>query len=147
MVLIGPARLRPPGSRTSQMNSKSELQDAFNPLWSQIVGIDDRRFRPYDAQTVTVNTTEPRHPITADLPDSWTIQDETYALADADPASGNTILLTTEHDPSMRTLAWTRTHGKARVLCLQNGHDDLAWSNPNLRSLILRGIHWCAGRL
>ncbi len=116
-------------------------------LWSRIVGIPDRHFRPHADQTVTVKTAEPRHPITADLPDAYTIEDETYTMADADPADGNTIVLITEHDPSMGTLAWTRTHGKARVFCLQSGHDDLAWSNPNLRTVVQRGIQWCANRI
>jgi type 1 glutamine amidotransferase len=85
-----------------------------------------------------------KHPITRGL-DSWTINDETYTMADA--GEGNEILLTTDHPKSMKTLAWTRACKKARVFCFQCGHDNAAWSNATFREVMKRGIQWCARRI
>ena len=49
----------------------------------------------------------------------WDIVDETYNIGDADEDSH--ILLTTDHPQSMKTIAWTRTFGKARVFCYRGG--------------------------
>jgi len=114
--------------------------------WHEIVGIDDRRFVFYFGQRIRVDVADTAHPITSGLT-SWEMPDETYAMADAEPANGNQILLTANHPRSMKTLAWTRLHGNSRVFCLQSGHDNLTWSDPNFRQLLQRGILWSAGRI
>jgi type 1 glutamine amidotransferase len=45
----------------------------------------------------------------------------------------------------MKTIAWTRTFGKARVFCYHTGHDNQAFTNP-VRTVVGRGIQWLAGR-
>lgn len=114
------------------------------PLWSEIVGIPDRRFGFYHDESIHVEVANPEHPITRGLA-PFDLVDETYTMQDAGP--GSDILLTTDHPRSMKTIGWTRQYKKARVFCLELGHDNAAYANPNLRTLISRGIAWCAHRL
>jgi len=53
-------------------------------------------------------------------------------------------LLTTDHHKCMRTVAWTHQVDQSRVFCLQSGHDDAAFSNPNFRKVVQCGIAWLA---
>ena len=114
------------------------------PRWSEICGIDDRRFGYHMNQSVPVQVADPDHPITAGLAD-WELPDETYTMSSAD--EGSRILLTTDHARSMRTLAWTRRFGKSRVFCFQSGHDNDAYADPGFRTVLHRGIRWAAGKL
>ena len=67
-------------------------------------------------------------------------------MPDADPARGNHLLLTTAHERSMRTLAWTRTFRGSRVCCWQSGHDYQAFDDPNFRHVMSRALRWLARR-
>ncbi len=111
--------------------------------WSDMTGIGDRRFQYYVDQDLSVRFSDGTHPITKGLA-SWDVHDETYAMADA--GAGSTILMTTEHPKSMRTIAWTRSYGKSRVFCFQCGHDHRAWEHPSFREILHRGILWAANR-
>ena len=115
------------------------------PLWRELSGMRTRGEMGSNAldQTVHIDVADTEHPITATL-DPWDIVDETYDIDDADEDSH--ILLTTDHPQSMKTIAWTRTFGKARVFCYQNGEDNQAYSNPGFRTVVERGIQWLAGR-
>ena len=114
------------------------------PLWSELVGIQDRSFGFFPGQTLRVEIANPDHPITEGL-ESWEILDETYTMDAA--GEGSEILLTTDHPKSARTIAWTRQYKKSRVFCLQLGHDNLAWVSPGFRTALARGIQWCAARI
>jgi hypothetical protein len=114
------------------------------PPWSRIVGIPDRSFEYHIGETVTCDVADAGHPITAGLA-SWTMIDETYSMADA--GEGSHVLITTEHSPSMRTIAWTRQRRRSRVFCYESGHDERAWSQANFREVLRRGILWAAGRM
>jgi len=115
-------------------------------LWTDVVGIPDRRFDYHLDQHLSCAVEPPDHPITREIGD-FTIDDETYTMASAEADQGNTVLLTTQHTPSMRTLAWTRTFGKSPVFCYQAGHNHQAYEHPQFRALVERGIQWCAGRI
>jgi type 1 glutamine amidotransferase len=120
------------------------------PEWaeySELVGIGDRSFDTDMGQNLPVDVATPDHPITRDLPSTWQIEDETYSMAVAAGSDGNEVLLTTEHEASMHTLAWTRQHERSRVFCFQCGHDNLAFANEQMRMVVQRGIEWCAGRI
>jgi len=114
------------------------------PLWNSIVGIEDRRFGYHPDQLVQVDVASPDHPITEGLR-AWEMVDETYTMAE--PGSDSHILLTTGHPRSMRALAWTRMHRKARVFCFACGHDGQTWRNKVFREVLRRGILWCDGQL
>ena len=114
------------------------------PRWSEICGIENRTFGFHMDQRVPVLVADPSHPITAGLAD-WELPDETYTMCDAD--EGSRILLTTDHTLSIRTLAWTRQVGNARVFCYQSGHDNAAFADQGFRTVLHRGIRWAAGAL
>ena len=120
------------------------LGSAGWPLWNELVGIRDRSFGYHHDESVRVEMADGTHPITHGLA-PWEMIDETYTMAD--PGTDSTVLLTTRHPKSMRTLGWTRTHKNARVFCFQCGHDNQTWENAGFREVLRRGIHWCARRI
>jgi len=115
------------------------------PTWRQIAGVDPHSFTAFDfGQTIPIHVADADHPITAGLSD-WQITDETYTMGDAD--DDGHVLLTTDHPKSLRTLAWTRQFGRARVFCLQLGHDGRAYADESFRTVVRRGILWAARRI
>ncbi len=114
------------------------------PFWSDLVGIPDRSFGYDHDQEFPVHIVDPVHPITQGI-EPWQMFDETYSMTSAGQDSRH--LLTTDHPASMSVLGWTRQFRNARVFCYQSGHDNHAYTDPTFRSLILRGIQWCARRI
>ncbi|MBC7236417.1 MAG: ThuA domain-containing protein, partial [Chloroflexi bacterium] len=114
------------------------------PAWSALVGIADRHFRYYHDQSVPVRIADPEHPITKGLA-PWAMSDETYTLAEPDAKSH--VLLTTDHPQSLRALAWTREHGRARVFVTALGHGPEAYRDPSFQIILRRAIEWTARRL
>jgi uncharacterized protein len=112
-------------------------------VWSDLVGIADRKFGFHYGQTLQLQVVNHEHPITRGL-EPWTMGDETYTMADA--GQGSEILLTVEHPQSMKAIAWARQFRKSRVLCLESGHDNVTWANPGFREVLQRGLRWCARR-
>ena len=112
--------------------------------WSEIVGIQDRRFEYHHGQKVRTEVFHREHPITRGL-EPWEMVDETYDMADA--GEGSEILLTYNHPKSMRTIAWTRQFRKARVFCYEAGHCESSWANANFREVVRRGILWTANKI
>jgi len=114
------------------------------PFWADLVGVEDRSFSYHVNQTLEVAIGNVDHPITRGLA-PWTQVDESYVMGEPGPDSE--VLLTTEHPQSTRCLAWVREFGKARVVCLQLGHDRVAYQNPSFREVLTRGVQWVARRL
>jgi type 1 glutamine amidotransferase len=114
------------------------------PFWSELVGIKNRAFDYFHGQQVITQIADEVHPITRGLRD-WEMTDETYLMDSAELDSQT--LLTTQHPKSMRTLAWTRQFGQARVFCYEGGHDGLTFANTTFQTVIERGMLWSAGRL
>ena len=110
-------------------------------VWTDIMGIANRKFGYDHDQKLHVNVVHAEHPITNGL-QSWDMIDETYSMADA--GEGSKILLTTDHPKSMKTLGWARQYKKSRVFCCESGHDNQTWADPNFREVLRRGILWCA---
>ncbi len=112
--------------------------DAF----SDMCGIDERSdFDYFPKQTFQVQVADSTHPITEGL-SNWEMGDETYTMKSA--GDDSTILLITDHADSMDVLGWAREYGNSRIFCLQSGHDNVTYSNPNFREVLQRGIQWCA---
>ena len=114
------------------------------PFWSELVGIANRTFDYYHDQQVPTQIADEDHPITLGL-QAWEMTDEIYQMDSAGPDSH--ILLTTQHPRSMRTLAWTKQFGQARVFCYEGGHDELTFTNATFQTVVEHGILWSAGRL
>jgi uncharacterized protein len=114
------------------------------PVWSDIVGIKDRKFGYQMGQKLHINVLDAQHPITQGM-SAWDMIDETYSMADAGPDSK--VLLTVEHPKSMKTIGWTRQHKKARVFCYESGHDNQTWVNAGFRQVLQRGLLWCAAKI
>lgn len=115
------------------------------PVWDTLVGLRDRGRRVASPnQTLRIEVSGVAHPITSGLT-SWTLVDETYTMPGS--VDGGEVLLTTHHARSMAHVAWARTYKNARVFCLQSGHDNHAFSNLHFRTIVARGIQWCAGRI
>jgi len=113
------------------------------PAWTDLIGIANGGLGAQVGQQLHLEISNVRHPITTGL-QSWDMIDETYQMADA--ATNSEILLTTEHPGSMKTIAWTRQHGKSRVSCLELGHNNQAWTDANFRIILKQGIEWCANK-
>ena len=112
--------------------------------WTEICGIESRAaITGYTDQRLRIEP-RPSHPITKGLT-SWELVDETYVMDDA--GEGSEVLLTTDHPNSMRTIGWTREYKRARVFCLQSGHDAQAWNDAQFRTVIARGAQWLARRM
>lgn len=112
------------------------------PLWDELTGLANRVLDSYSHdESIRVQIADPDHPITTGLK-NWTLTDETYLMNDPTPENGNHILLTTDHPQSMKPLAWTRQYKQSRVVCIQSGHGNSSWSDPNFRQLLLQSIDW-----
>ncbi|MBK8021919.1 MAG: ThuA domain-containing protein [Chloroflexi bacterium] len=93
---------------------------------------------------MTVEVVDATHPITKGLA-NWTMLDETYKMESA--GEGSQILLGTHHPKSLRTLAWTRQYRNSPVFCYASGHGKDTWADPNVKTVVERGIQWAAGKL
>lgn len=112
-------------------------------VWNGIVGVADRHFGHHKNQPIHVNAATD-HPVTKGISD-WDMVEETYTMADAGPDSQ--ILLTVEHEKSMRTIGWARHYKNSRVFCFQPGHNHRTWNHPSFVEILRRGIHWCGRRI
>ncbi len=111
--------------------------------WSDMVGIADRKFGYHWEGDPTTEVLDPAHAISRDLPESWSMKDETYTMDEpAGPAVD--LLLTTKHHKSMKANAWTNRHHNSRIFCFQSGHGAAVYENETFRTILTRGIHWVA---
>jgi type 1 glutamine amidotransferase len=77
------------------------------------------------------------HPVTRGVPD-FTMVDETYDNFYVQP--GVTPLLTTNTPGSTNIIGWIKQYGKAHVVTLQSGHNEIAFRNSNFRKLLWQAI-------
>jgi len=117
-----------------------------DPVWDSIVGMQDRTIRDFSHdQALTVHIADDDHAITRGLED-FTITDETYDFRDVE-GTDSQVLLTVQHPNSMSTQAWTRSYRQVRVFNFVLGHDNQAYANDMFRTVLQRGIQWCAGSI
>ena len=130
-------------------------------FWSKLVGIShrDRTFTPNEfsaavkdgsvvfSETLHTEISDPNHSISRGL-SAWDVRGETWGPFIGDPGSDCHVPLTTDHPKAaLKAMAWIRQFRKARVFCLQPGHDNDSFADPNFRTVLPRGIQWAAGRL
>lgn len=111
-------------------------------FWSTLVGIPDRTFHGYQhGIRMPMTIAAPDHPILAGV-SPFTLLDETYDMAN--PVDGE-VLLTTNVEKCMSSIAWVRQQDQARVFCYQSGHDAAVYREPSFRQVLRQGIRWAAG--
>ncbi len=112
------------------------------PVWREISGIDPTLESYHHDQSMAVQVADANHPITTGLA-NFELVDETYRMGE--PDADSRVLLTTTHPLSLRSIAWARRYGRARVFCLALGHDDVSWRSPTFEQVLGRGIRWTVG--
>lgn len=90
-------------------------------------------------QELLIHIVNAKHRITRGIED-FTIRDETYDLYSVN-ANVQPLILT-EHTKSEHILGWTKRYAKSRIVYLQPGHDNNAYSNSNYRKLVQQSIEW-----
>ena len=123
-------------------------------FWSELMGIPhaERKYtldelHPSHCQTLHIEIADTEHPITRGL-SAWDIYAETWGSLTFFPGPDCHILLTTDHPKmAMKAMAWTHQFKNARVFCLQPGHNNDSYADPNFRTVLSRGIEWVARRL
>ena len=88
-----------------------------------------------------VHVADPEHPVTRGLKD-YDMIDETYKGFDVYDDSHP--LLTTDCPISNKVIAWAKTYGDGRVVCIQSGHGSNAYVNPNFQTFLRQAIQWTA---
>jgi len=110
-------------------------------VWSEICGIDDRRFDYHLNQTVELQIADQSHSITEGISD-FSLVDETYTMKNA--GTDSKILITANHPKSMESIAWVRKYKNSPVFCFESGHDNSTFSNGNFRKIVKQAIVWLA---
>ncbi len=109
-------------------------------LESKVVNNDSVPASTYlDGQDVMVEIVDRDHPVTKGL-EEFIIHEEVYNYVEVIPNVHP--LMRTEHPESGEMLVWTNTYGKSRIVYIQFGHDNNAYSNPNFRKLLRQAIDW-----
>jgi trehalose utilization protein len=112
-------------------------------FWSKICCIPNRSFSYHVDEHVAYNVVK-EHPITNGV-QNFSLVDETYCMDSA--AADSEILISTEHNTSMRSILWTHNFKNSRVVCFQSGHDNRTYCNPSFRKLLHNSICWLAHRI
>jgi type 1 glutamine amidotransferase len=110
-----------------------------------IVGGVEKFSFPSDTNDVRfrVHVVDPRNPVTKGMSD-YDMIDETYQAFDVFPDSHP--LLSTDSPLSNKIIAWEKTYGKGRVVCIQSGHGPDAYVNPNFQQFLRQTIRWTGRR-
>ena len=91
----------------------------------------------------SVHITDKTHPVTRGIQD-FKIVDEVYGNLEVLP--NVQPLLSTDHPKSNRLIGWTLIKDKSRIVYIEPGHDNNAWSNPIYQKLISQAISYVAGK-
>lgn len=109
--------------------------------WRDLTAIRNTAVEVAFNETIPVTVEKSDHPVTRGVSD-FDIVDETYKMQD--PVGTFDVLLRAHHPKNMGIAGWSSEYGKSRVLCLQLGHDNQAWTNPAFRTLMVNGVKWTA---
>ena len=90
--------------------------------------------------------TAPEHPIMKGIPD-FAMVDEAYESDGVADVSGVKVLMTTDHQKNIPTVAWVKQYKNSRVFSYQSGHCNTSYSNQYFREILRRGILWTAHQL
>jgi len=118
------------------------MGDAFRsePEYQYMVGGQWVAHPGGDGVTYEVHITDVPSPITEGLKD-FTVTSEHYYLH-VDP--GNTVLATTRFGDVVMPVAWTKMYGQGRVFYCSLGHSADIVRQPEVLTLVTRGMIWAA---
>lgn len=88
-----------------------------------------------------IHIEDPKHPITKGISD-FEILDEVYGNTEVLPSV--TPLLTTNHPQSSKIIGWTHQKENSRIVFIQPGHDQNAFTNTSYRKLVWQAIAYAA---
>lgn len=118
-------------------------------VYTEVCGLRHRGsgglFKYTQNQTVKETIIDAAHPITKGM-SGFCLVDETYTIGEPEEP-GNTVLITTDNDTSIKNLAWTRRYKNSRVFCYASGHDNKVYADENFRQVVYNGLLWAAGRI
>jgi type 1 glutamine amidotransferase len=113
--------------------------------WGKMVGAYWSSERPPSGhagrKVFTAKFTEPRHPITQDLPPSFRISDELYRNLRTEP---DLEVLATGFDGKDQPLLWVHKYGAGRVCYTAWGHDLSSMQEPEFGQTFARAAEWVA---
>ncbi len=90
---------------------------------------------------IDVEVVNPKNPVTKGLA-NYSVHDESYYDTRVLP-SVNPILRTS-HEKSDEFLGWTNKYANSKIVYLQSGHDNNAYSNQSYRQMVEQAIAWVA---
>jgi len=108
-----------------------------NTKYIDLIGGRFIHHSPYYEFQVKIEDAE--HPVTKGLQD-FSISDELYVL-DRDP-EGADILATAFWEDKLQPMVYAKQYGKGKMLYNALGHNEISFSNPAFRQLIVQGIEW-----
>lgn len=111
----------------------------------ELVSGGSRGHDPYGS--FNVNITNPEHPITKDVEQSFTLKDELYYF-EPDPAGAGIDVLATasvEGSDEVYPSVFVVNHEEGRIAGLALGHDAESHDLPAYQSLLRNAVVWVAG--
>ena len=87
----------------------------------------------------------PEHPISVDVPTSWSMDEEPYRFT-AIGETEATVLCEYHHDSAWHPAAWAQNFCRGRVVYLMPGHSLESFRQPAYRSLIRSAALWLLRR-
>jgi len=88
-----------------------------------------------------ISVSDADHPI-AHRMQGFRIRDQLHAI---EPMSEFRTFLTAWWDGHPQPIAYTKTEGAGRIVCLANGHEEAALNNPSLQKVLARSARFAAG--
>ncbi len=88
------------------------------------------------------------HPILKGVPESFTIQDESYHFNFFE-GEKQTVLVSNKPDgksPDTHAALWTVNDPKTRIVAYTHGHDDKSHANPAYQQILRNAVQWVAGK-
>jgi len=110
-------------------------------------------FQRWRHGAISLETTQPQHPICLGLPPLLTLEDESYwpptpAIDAADVqvlAASKEQVEPAQPATALQPMFWTYQRGRGRVFGCVLGHYSWTFDDPYFRLWLLRGIAWSAG--
>ena len=113
------------------------------PAYNQeLVGGGSRSHGPYGPFEITVTDTE--HPIMANVPASFILEDELYRFeVAAEGPALNVLMIGTEPDTGTEfPIAWTVNHETRRIVGITLGHDGYTHESEAYKTLLQNAANW-----